>query len=195
MPDFDPEQQIMMVLFAACSSWAEEQVAMIGYPIDHACFAGPANALGARVVCRNTGIEHRVEDRLARLDHDRAVAARQPDLEPALEGRGLPWPENTRHGHGLPAGRPWPFRKLRASAPGRSNRDARARGVCDDGGEVERPPRTLVVEVQMEIAMNVRPDRIEIVEERRRPSRPCRIGQVSTGVRAPPDGGSSTSAG
>jgi hypothetical protein len=62
---------------------------MIGYSLDHPCFAGPANSFGAGVIRHDTGIENGIKNGLARLDSDRAFAARQPDLKSTVDGRRL----------------------------------------------------------------------------------------------------------
>ena len=63
---------------------------MIGDALEQACLAGAADAFGAGVVHRDAGIEQRIEDGLAGLDRDRAIAARELDVEAALHGRSFP---------------------------------------------------------------------------------------------------------
>src|SRR5689334_15433924 len=67
----------------------QEQVAMIGDSLDHPRFAGSANPFRAGVIRHDAGIEDGIENGLARLDRDGALAARQPDLKAAVDGRGL----------------------------------------------------------------------------------------------------------
>src|SRR5262249_31794103 len=56
----------------------EEQIPVIGYSLDHPRFAGATNAFTAREVRRYPGIEHRIENCLAGLDCDSAIALRKP---------------------------------------------------------------------------------------------------------------------
>jgi hypothetical protein len=62
---------------------------MVRYPCEHARFAGSAYAFGAGIVCGDSGIEDRIENRLAGFDRNSAVAACELDLKSAVDCRRL----------------------------------------------------------------------------------------------------------
>ncbi len=60
--DFEPEQQIMMVLFASCSSLLRNKSRWSGIPSMTPRLAGAADALGAGVIHGNSGFQERGQD-------------------------------------------------------------------------------------------------------------------------------------